>query len=77
MNTYIAVIDSMTIGLKAKKILSQSSIKSNVVKLKSSITGNGCSYGLEFDYIQYVNVKHILEQANIKVHKFVTGGGAM
>ena len=77
MNTYIAVTDSMTTAIKAQKILAKSSIPSNVIKLKASESGNGCSYGLNFDYIHYAVVNHILEQAHIKINKYTTGGGSM
>ena len=77
MNKYTAVVDSMTIAIKAQKILLRVSIPSIVVKLKSSATGNGCAYGLEFDYVQYINVRHILEASNIKVSQYMTGGGAV
>ena len=77
MNKYTAVIGSMTVALKAQKILLKASINSSVVKIKSSATGNGCSYGLEFDSIQYSNIRHILETSNIKVSRYLMGGGTM
>ena len=46
MNKCTAVIGSMTIALKAQKILHSSSIRSTVVKLDSSATHKGCAYGL-------------------------------
>ena len=55
MNKCTAVIGSMTIALKAQKILYSSSIRSTVVKLDSSATQKGCAYGLEFECNQYSN----------------------
>ena len=75
MNTYIAVLDSMTQAIKASKLLAKSSIQSRVTQIKASGAYNGCSYGLEFDHVHYINVNHILTKYGIKVHKYIAGGG--
>ena len=74
MNKCTAVIGSMTIALKAQKILNSSSIRSTVVKLDSSATQRGCSYGLEFECNQYSNVRYILEKSHVIVSRYLTGG---
>lgn len=77
MNKCTAVIGSMTIALKAQKILHASSIRSTVVKLDSSATQRGCAYGLEFDCNQYSNIRYLLEKSHVNVTRYLTGGDSM
>lgn len=77
MNDCTAIIGSMTTALKAQKTLIGASIRSTVVKLDSSVTHRGCAYGLAFDCNQYSNIRYILESSNIRVSRYLMGGGSM
>ena len=75
MKSCTAVIGSMTVALKGRKVLSSASITSNIVKLNN--TKSGCAYGLEFDYSHYNNVQYILNSHSINVVEYILGGDYM
>lgn len=49
MKSCIIALSSVTYAIKAQKLLSQSSIRSRVIKLDSKLTKRGCAYGIETD----------------------------
>lgn len=61
--------ESMTVAMKAKRILSASAIRAAVVKISSGSSRRGCTYGLEFSCALYGNVSAILSAAGIKIDK--------
>ena len=46
---YIAVFPTMTLSQKAQRVLRREGIRSEVVKVDSSLTRRGCSWGVAFD----------------------------
>ena len=47
LNKAVITLGSMTYAIKSRKLLSKNGIRSKLVKLDSSKTLNGCSYGIE------------------------------
>lgn len=58
-------LETLTIGMKAKRILSKRNINANIVKIDSSEHGSGCSYGIEFGEPYLYEVISILRENNI------------
>lgn len=69
---YKAVLGSTTQALRAQKALAAASIPSEVVKTGSGASHHGCVYGIEFDAMQYKNVRMILSSARINVKEYIT-----
>lgn len=79
MNEYAggcrAEFGSLTLTLKAQKILGNAAIPSTVVKNNSSSSGaKGCSYGLHFSCSQKSNVERVFQNEGIKVKQWKTNG---
>ncbi|MBQ8409535.1 MAG: DUF3343 domain-containing protein [Clostridia bacterium] len=66
-----AVTVSMTVALKAQRILAKSAIRAEVIKVSSSSAKRGCTYGIEFDYSLLGNVKDILGRSGIDVKEYL------
>ena len=62
----IVTVKTVTIGLKAKKILSARGIKSRIVKIDSGNSENGCQYGVEFNSSEFYNVINALRENEIQ-----------
>ena len=62
----IVTVNTITIGMKGKKVLSKNGIKSNLVKIDSSKNQLGCQYGLEFDGNDFYNAVSILRENGIQ-----------
>ena len=75
LGTCTATFESMTIATKAQHTLASAAIRSEVIKLDSSLSGHGCAGGLEFSCVQEKNVRTILGGARIPVKKYLDGGG--
>lgn len=69
---YKAVLGSTTQALRAQRALATASIPSEVVKTGSGASHHGCVYGIEFEAIQYKNVRMILSSARINVRGYIT-----
>ena len=65
-----AVTGSMTIALKAQKVLSGYAIRVEVVKISSVNSKRGCAYGIEFPCSILGNVKTILSEARINIKSY-------
>ena len=65
MKTDIITIPTVTLALKAKKLLSKQGIKVKVVNINEDIRNNGCSYGIEFDTTYYFSIIAILKDSEI------------
>lgn len=61
--------ESMTMAMKAKRLLSATAIRASVVKISSNQSKRGCTYGIEFPCALYGNVDAILSAAGIKTDK--------
>lgn len=66
MKKSIVTIKTVTIGLKARKILSGHGIKSSLVKIDSEKSENGCRYGLEFNEKDFYDVISALKEKGIE-----------
>lgn len=64
MKKSIITLESVTYATKAKKLLSQNGIKVKVIKMSSAKTG-GCTYGIEFDDADYLNIALHLKNAGL------------
>ncbi len=64
MKKSIITLESVTYATKAKKLLSQNGIKVRVVKLSSTKSG-GCTYGIEFDEADYLDIALYLKNAGL------------
>lgn len=66
-----ADLGSLTLALKAQKLLGAAAIPSAVIKNSSSSrTNKGCSYGLRFSCSQSENVKKVLTDGGIRVREW-------
>ena len=45
----VASLKSMTYAIKAKRILQEIGIDSEIIKLEPHMTHNGCAYGIKFN----------------------------
>lgn len=69
----IVTFATITQAMKAKKALGKAGLKSKLVKLDSTKTSHGCSYGLEFNSKHLYDIIAILKQNNIE-YNLMTGG---
>lgn len=67
-----ASLKSMTYAIKAKKLLSQNYINSEIIKLDPAMTKKGCSYGVEFDCVNLYLAEKLLKESNIKYSQIIT-----
>ena len=68
----IAYVKSMMYALKAKRALASYYINSEIIKLDSSITKNGCAYGVKFDCINLYSAENALKSQNIKYSQILS-----
>ena len=68
----IASFKSMTYAIKAQKILNNNYLSSEIVKLDSSFSKKGCSYGVKFDCVNLYTVENILNNNNINHSQIIT-----
>lgn len=71
MSRCIAGMGSVTQAMKAQNALSQMSIHSQIVKLDSSMTRRGCSYGVEFPCCQRNNAKMVIEASGMRYEEYI------
>lgn len=62
-------LGSMTLALKAQKILGSAAIPSTVIKISAERSKRGCSYGLRFSCAQRRNVQALLENERIRARE--------
>lgn len=68
----IASLKSMTYAIKAQKILSNYYISSEIIKLDTTLSKKGCSYGVKFDCINLYSAEKALNNNNIKYSQIIT-----
>ena len=61
----------MTQALKVKKTLSASYSPCDVIKLDSSMSKKGCSYGVKFDCINFSSVENTLLKSQIAYNQIL------
>ena len=62
----IVTVKTVTIGLKAKKVLSARGINSRLVKIDASKSQNGCQYGVEFDAHVFYDAIRALKETDVE-----------
>ena len=67
----IAVIGSVTQAMRAQRVLAEASLRVEVIRADSTVTGRGCAYGLMYPCAQDEAVRAALRGAGIRVR----GGG--
>ena len=65
----IAVIGSVTQAMRAKSILAERGIRTEVIKVDSSVTGRGCAYGLMYSCLLDETVRTTLHAAGVRVRR--------
>ena len=70
----VAAIGSMTLCVKAQRILLSGGIKAEVVSLLPEETRRGCAYGVAFPRASESEAKALLRRANISVTQYFTKG---
>lgn len=71
--TCTAVIGSMTQAMKAQSLLADAAIRASITKISSSMTHNGCAYGVDFPCTQSANVSTVLERGGVRVRQYLKG----
>ena len=66
-----AVTGSMTMALKAQRVLSREALRASTVKVSKSTSDKGCIYGVQFDCALLGNVKAALDTAGIEVKEYL------
>jgi hypothetical protein len=62
----VASLKSMTLSIKAKKILSSIGIDSEIIRLEPQMTHKGCAYGIKFNCINLNSVQDALKSKNLE-----------
>lgn len=65
-----ASLGSVTVAMKAKRALSASQIKCEVVKVSTRRSAGGCVYGIEYPCELSGNVKNILDRAGVQIQAY-------
>lgn len=66
MKSSIITVKTMTIGLKAKKLLSSHGVKAVLIKIDHTSSETGCSYGLELPDKDFYNAIALLRDHGIE-----------
>lgn len=65
LNTTTITVGSVTYAIKVRKLLERSGIKSKLVKVDSSKSKNGCTYGIQVHTTLFYDVINILKNSGI------------
>ena len=63
------IIGSVTQAMQAQRILNAASVRTELVKADSSITGRGCAYALLYPCVMENTVLQALQNSSIRVRK--------
>ena len=66
-----AVTGSMTMALKAQRLLSKYALRTEVIKVGKTSAKQGCSYGIEYDCAISGNVRQILTDNAIEIKEYL------
>ena len=70
LNNAIVTVGTVTYAMKARKLLNRNGIRSKLVKLDSSKTANGCTYGIEFPANDLYSAVCVLREAGISYNLY-------
>ena len=68
---YIAVFPTLTLAQKAARVLKKENIASEVVKVDSTRTRRGCSWGIAFDESKLYGVRMIFSNNSIAEREII------
>lgn len=68
---YIAVFPTLTLAQKAGRALRNENVAADVVKVDSSKTRRGCSWGVAFDESKMYNVRMIFSNKSIAEREII------
>ena len=69
MKTDILTIPTLTLAIKARKLLSKNGINAQVIKIDTSSSTSGCVYAIKFDNSLFFTVINTLKDADIPYGK--------
>lgn len=62
----VASLKSMTVALKARKVLNEAYIDCEIIKLEPHMTKKGCAYGIKFNCINIYSIENVLNEKRVK-----------
>ena len=65
MNTTIITVGSVTYAIKVKKLLERSGIRSKLIKVESSTSPIGCTYGIKIESSLFYDAVALLRNQGI------------
>ncbi len=65
MNTTIITVGSVTYAIKVKKLLERSGIRSKLIKVESSASHKGCTYGIRIPSSLFYDAVAVLRNQGI------------
>ena len=68
---YIAVFPTLTLAQKAVRVLKSENIASEVIKVDSTRTRRGCSWGVAFDESKIFSVRMIFSNNSIPEREII------
>ena len=71
----VGALPSMTVAIKAQRLLLAQGISSEVISLTGKETKRGCAFGIEFSCEQEGAVRSMLRAARVPVSQFFQKGG--
>ena len=66
MNTTTITVGSVTYAIKVKKLLERAAIRSTLVKVDSSKSPKGCTYGININTASFYDAVAILKNTGIE-----------
>lgn len=67
----VASLRSMTMALKAQKVLNEAYISSEIIKLEPYMTKKGCAYGIKFNCMDVYSVENALNENRVKYTQII------
>jgi len=65
LNTTTFTVGSVTYAIKVKKLLERSGVKSKLIKVDSSKSKSGCTYGIQLESVRFYDAISILKKSGI------------
>lgn len=72
----VAAVGSMTVAIKAQRVLASSGITVEIISLSPRETKRGCAYGVSYPIQLEANVRNVLRTARISVSQYFKKGGS-
>ena len=67
----VVALKSMTYAIKTKRVLEDSYIDSEIIKLEPSMTKKGCSYGVKFNCVNLDSATNAIRRYSIKYSELI------